>query len=202
MDRPWKVIVAFVGIFIAGAVFGGLLALRIENAARHEIVAVTPAAPVPAATRVKGQPPPAAKPILPLPQPMQAANLMKRFAERLDLTTEQRERIMPLIQRATQDFRRQQQAYFREDGIILQRLQEDIAKELTPVQREKLEKMQQRQKELVKKQREQFMERMKGAGGAEHKGASEPAEGMARPAPADAAAEPAAPASKPDADHR
>ena len=28
MDKPWKVIVAFIGVFIAGAVFGGVFSLR------------------------------------------------------------------------------------------------------------------------------------------------------------------------------
>lgn len=31
MEKPWKVIAAFVGVFIAGSIFGGLLALRVSK---------------------------------------------------------------------------------------------------------------------------------------------------------------------------
>ena len=43
MDRPWKVILAFVGVFIAGAVFGGFFTLR--SAARVVEVARPKAGP-------------------------------------------------------------------------------------------------------------------------------------------------------------
>eukprot|EP01035_Chromulina_nebulosa_P010912 gene10912-14621_t len=165
MEKPWKVIVAFVGVFIAGSVFGGLLALRfsqreraltahlvqtpppavapVTTAAGNATTAVTQPTPptITATSKPAGQPTPAAAqvqpPQLPMPPGMasQTPQIMRRYVERLDLTAEQKERVNPLIQRAAADLRRQQQNNFRETGVIIQHLQEDISKELTPVQR-------------------------------------------------------------------
>ena len=163
MEKPWKVIVAFVGVFIAGSIFGGLLALRLNQrdlAPRFAPAALTPRpGPAPA----PGQPPlapgqPQANPQVPrltaaLPQmqlppgmAVQAPQLMRRYVERLGLSAEQKERINPLIQRAAADLRRQQQTNFRETGIILQHLQEDLGKELTAAQRGRLDEMAERQR--------------------------------------------------------
>ena len=165
MDKPWKVIFAFVGVFIAGAVFGGLLALRIGKAVADRRGDQLPFPPPQARSQPPGQPGPGQPPPQPQPpQPVapqaQSAQLLRRFAERLDLTPEQRDRIMPMIQRATGDFRRQQQVHFREDTITLQHLQEDIRRELTPAQRTKLDKMEERQRQLIEqRQRDEQMQR-------------------------------------------
>lgn len=151
MDKPWKVIFAFVGVFIAGAVFGAFFSLRsggrlpqMQGAAfRGKGPGMQVAPPQ------QNQP----RPLLGSMQPIQAAQIMRRYAERLDLTPEQKDRIHPLIQRATEDIRRQQQNNLRENGIIVQRLQQDIAKELTVEQRIRLEKMEQRQREIMQQQR-------------------------------------------------
>lgn len=144
MQSPWKVIVAFIGVFIAGAVFGAFFSLgvgaRLVNRMRGP-GAVAPLVNLPGAKRG----PAGAQP------PVQGAQVLRRLADRLDLTPAQRERIMPLIQRAVQDFRRQQANLFREDGYILQRLQQDIAKELTAEQRKKLNELQERQRALLRK---------------------------------------------------
>lgn len=145
MDKPWKVVFAFVGIFIAGAVFGAFFSLRIggrilqmERPDLHGDVAGPQNPPAPS---------PQQRPMM--SQQWQAPQLMRRFAERLDLTPEQKERINPVIQRAAEDFRRQTQINFREHNVIMQRLQEDISKVLTPEQRVRLENMEQRQRELL-----------------------------------------------------
>lgn len=155
MDKPWKVVFAFVGVFVAGAVFGGLLALRIGKSIvdhRREPL-VLPPVPAKIVLSAAGQPGNPAKPPLPAAPQFQSAQLLRRFAERLDLSPEQRERIMPRIQRATADFRRQQQTHFREDTVVLQHLQEDIRRELTSDQRRKLDKMEERQKELLEQRK-------------------------------------------------
>lgn len=89
---------------------------------------------------------------------------MRRYVDRLSLTPEQKERINPLIQRAAADLRRQQQTNFRETGIIFQHLQEDIGKELTPVQRVRLEEMAEKQRQIIeqheKKQQELLKQQM------------------------------------------
>lgn len=178
MEQPWKVIVAFVGVFIAGSIFGGLLALRLDNrdlAPRFPPVAMTPR---PASTPSAGQPPlspaqPQANPQLPrltaavpqmqLPPGMavQAPQLMRRYVDRLDLTTEQKERINPLIQRAAADLRRQQQTNFRETGIIIQHLQEDLGKELTPAQRGRLDEMAEHQRQIIEQRERQQAEKQR-----------------------------------------
>ena len=131
MDKPWKVIVAFVGVFLFGSVFGGLLALRFDQRA---------AAPRRAAPPLQAQG-------APLP------GILRHFADRLDLTAEQREKIRPMVERAEEDFRRIRQTSLRDTGVILKRLQEDFSSELTPEQRKKLEKMQERQKEMLREER-------------------------------------------------
>ena len=191
MEKPWKVILAFVGVFIAGSVFGGLLALRLskrEQPPRYVQVPMAPpqAQPQPVPSQPQPQPPQtqtqtqaqtqtkapaqAPRPNAPVPQiqlppgmAVQVPQLMRRYVDRLDLTAEQKERVHPLIVRATNDLRRQQQTNLRETGIIIQHLQEDIAKELTPAQRGLLDEMAERQRQIIEereraqkeKQREQ-----------------------------------------------
>ncbi len=134
MDKPWKVIVVFVGVFAFGAIFGGLLALRFDQRA---------ASPKRGGTPSSFQPPGGG----------QLPGLMRHFADRLELTAEQREKIRPMVERADEDFRRIRQTSLRDTGVILKRLQEDFSSELTPDQRKKLEKMQEHQKELLRDDR-------------------------------------------------
>lgn len=170
-EKPWKVVVAFVGVFIAGSIFGGVLALRINRAEPSmqpsPAVVVTTQTPAPTTTTTPptnpatpGQttttPTPANKPANPVPQvqlppgmAIQAPQLMRRYVDRLDLTAEQKDRIHPLILRATNDLRRQQQTNFRETGIILAHLQEDLAKELTAEQRARLDEMAENQRRII-----------------------------------------------------
>ncbi|MEY2877983.1 MAG: hypothetical protein RLZZ15_363 [Verrucomicrobiota bacterium] len=153
MEKPWKVVLAFVGVFIAGAVFGGLFSLRIgqtfvQERERKQGAGRLPLPPAVAANPNRA-PANSHKPPLVIGPQAQAANLLRRFAERLDLTPDQRDRVMPLIQRATLDFRRQQQDHFRDDTITLQRLQEDIRKELTLIQISKLEQMEEKQRKIL-----------------------------------------------------
>jgi len=146
MDKPWKVVFAFVGIFIAGAVFGEFFSLRLGGRIlRMERPELHGGGSGPQNPQEAGQP----RPPAPMAAAWQAPQLMRRFTERLDLTPEQKEQIRPVIQRAADDFRRQTATNLREHAIIMQRLQEDIAKVLTPEQQARLEKMEQRQHELL-----------------------------------------------------
>lgn len=154
MDKPWKVIFAFVGVFIAGAVFGGLFTFRIGDHLLQK-----QGRPMGGRGALAPGQQPMQRPLLGGSQPVQPAQLLRRYAERLELTTEQKERIRPLVQRAAMDIRRQQQNHFRESGVILQRLQRDIADELTPEQRSTLRKMEQRQREITSEHRARFGER-------------------------------------------
>lgn len=193
MEKPWKVIAAFVGVFIAGSIFGGLLALRLSHRdvsprAIPAPVKVSPTQPsagptAPTPPTITAATPPAtgtpassasprpttvtasttATPQMQLPPGMavQAPQLMRRYVDRLSLTPEQKERINPLIQRAAADLRRQQQTNFRETGIIFQHLQEDIGKELTPVQRVRLEEMAEKQRQIIEQHEKKQQELLK-----------------------------------------
>lgn len=190
MDKPWKVITAFIGVFVAGAVFGGFFTLGFgwKVMDRHAPASgATPPAPptstvvtapptnAPSAPLTSSAPIASTSPVGPATNPasvpkkpgtpttgpvaaatpgaQELAQLRKRLTERLGLTPAQRDRIMPLLQRASEDFARQRENWFREDHYILQRLQQDISKELTPEQRTKLEDIARKQNEYMRKQR-------------------------------------------------
>ncbi len=153
MDKPWKVVLAFLGVFIAGAVFGGFFALGIGRqvwqaeapAAKPATLQVAttppPVAPATASTATTPQPPaakPAPQPALPPPQSVQSAQLMRQVTNKLKLTATQKSQISPLIQRAVEDFWRLQQNFSRENAFVLERLKQDIGKELTSEQRSQL----------------------------------------------------------------
>src|SRR5471030_2220625 len=147
MENPWKVILAFLGVFIAGAVFGGFFSLgvgrriwEIEAPAATKPMAVFPATtstqpPPPAA---KGAAPAPAQPLL-VPQAVQSAQLMRQVTNKLSLTPAQKAQISPLIQRAVQDFWHQQEIATRENTFLLRRLKQDIGKELTADQQTRLD---------------------------------------------------------------
>jgi hypothetical protein len=180
MEKPWKVIGAFAGVFVAGGVFGGLIALRLaERDFQAPVAPNVAAAPVamptspvqPTSTNLT---PPSVTPAtestalrkgksvaqvqLPAGMAVQAPQLMRRYVDRLDLNAEQKERVHPLIVRATEDLRRQQQTNLRETGLIFQHLQEDLAKELTPKQRVQIEAMAEKQRQIIEQRERQQQE--------------------------------------------
>jgi Spy/CpxP family protein refolding chaperone len=147
MNKPWKVVLAFTAIFLAGAVFGGLLAIRVG----------------PRLFQKRNGPPPPASPAV-----------LRHLTERLDLTAAQKEKIRPLVDRAEEEIRPITERYneaarplrqqsIKDTGAIVRRLQQEISSELTPDQRKKLEKMKERQRELMREDRpggQMFRERM------------------------------------------
>lgn len=160
MDKPWKVLFAFLGVFVAGAVFGGLLALRVDRivSERRLQEQVAQAAAQAAALAAKGpakptqaQAPAQPPPPLPVPQSVQSAQLLRRLTNQLNLTAAQKAQVFPVIERAVQDFWRQQQNFSRENAFLLQRLQQDIGKELTSEQKTRLNELWLRQLEIIRK---------------------------------------------------
>ena len=158
MDKPWKVILAFLGVFVAGAVFGGFFSLgvgrkiwEIEGSAIAATKAVQPPAKQPAAegTKEKDRD---RKSSQFMPQSVQSAQMMRRITNQLNLTAEQKASVAPIIQHAVQDIWRQQQNLYRETTYLTQRMKEDIARELTPEQQKQLE-------DLWSKALEQFRKR-------------------------------------------
>lgn len=144
MQTPWKVLAAFIGVFIAGTVFGGFFALRVDRRGSPQVRG--------------GQ----HQPVGPL-----TLRLMRSFADRLDLTAEQKEKLRPVMERAGEDIRRVQQSQFREMGVLVERLQQDISQVLTPEQKVKLETMKQQQRDRMRQDRERN-------GGSERRGDGPP----------------------------
>lgn len=127
MDKPWKVVTAFVGVFVAGLLVGGLVTLRV----------------------VKAQ----------APQRMAAADqygpfLMKRLVNRLELTPEQQTKIKPLVDRAAGELHQVRRKAWTESQAILERIDKEITAELTPAQRATFEKLQNEQRERIRRFRE------------------------------------------------
>ena len=158
MEKPWKVIFAFLGVFIAGAVFGGFFSLGIGRRI-WEMEAPAAAKPAPLAAALPQQPAPqpavkVAQPPLPVPQEVQRAQLMRRVVmNQLNLTAAQKAEVTPIIQHAVQDIWRQQQNFYRETTFITQRMKQDIAKELTltPEQQGRLDELWLKQLDLFRK---------------------------------------------------
>src|SRR3954469_14360137 len=103
MGSPWKVILAFVGVFVAGAVFGGFFTARSAGrrwAEREARLANQPANPVatqpPAAhNRPPNNPTRAFGQITPV--------MLQRLATQLKLTDDQKDKIKPIVTRAEED---------------------------------------------------------------------------------------------------
>jgi len=167
MNKTWKVVLAFTAVFLAGAIFGGLLVMR--------------AGPRWAQRR--------GAPALPAPPPA----VLRHMAERLELTNEQKEKIRPLVDRAEDEIRQLRQISIKETGLILRRLQQTLAVELTPEQRKKLEKMQERQRELMREERPGLPPPRERKGGKREGATPPPPPSPTAPAPAPAANEPVKP---------
>lgn len=145
MDRPWKVVLAFVGVFIAGAVFGGFFTLRsvdrVVDAARGKGAQAKTTKPAPAVPAA-----PAAKGIAP--------QVMRQLTQRLNPTPEQQKAIRPIVSRAAEDLQRMQREHLADTTRTTERMYADVSALLTPAQRAQLEQMRQEMLERVRKVRE------------------------------------------------
>ena len=196
MDKPWKVIFAFVGVFVAGAVFGGFFTLRSSRGRlEQELEAVrlaaqtpvnvsvpvvtqttSPAVPVPEQSKPLPEPPkpvavaaaapaPSSGPGISPPRPPISGMLMRQFAQRLNLTNPQREKVRPILGRWGDDFQhlrqendRQQLQYLADSVRLSERMYGDVNALLTAEQRVELEKMRRESEERVERERQKRIE--------------------------------------------
>jgi hypothetical protein len=180
MEKPWKVVVAFLFVFVAGAVFGGMFTLGVAQRRQGIAVQAVALQPEPSAGKTGGTatPPAAAtKPII-NPKKVTAAavaglqpgaltpQIMQQFTRRLELNAEQRERIRPSIARAAEDLLRLRQENLADTARVTERMYEDIAALLTPAQRTELDKMRVQMQERVKAERLRRLEQATGGEGA------------------------------------
>jgi Spy/CpxP family protein refolding chaperone len=181
MDKPWKVIVAFIGVFMAGAVFGGFFSLGVgrELLVRNgppaaPVMAAAPVAPVALAPTAAPTQTPAANPVakgpnaagrVNLPPAVGSARILRQIANKLDLTAAQKERITPLIQRAIEDLWRIEQNNSRENSYIVQRLRQDIGKQLTAEQRVRSDELWEKQLQILRARQVEAQAQVKGTAG-------------------------------------
>ena len=137
MDKPWKVILAFTGIFIAGILVGGLVTLRWgRNFAQHQ----------PGGEQYGPQ-------------------LMQRLVNQLDLTPEQQAKVKPMVDQATEELRQLRHSTQRTTAAVLVRMQGDISAVLTPEQKAKFDEQVSQARERIKHFMEERARRMKERGG-------------------------------------
>ena len=126
MNRPWKIIVVLVGIFLAGGVAGAFIALAMEKSDGRRRAG--PDQWVPAR--------------------------MKTMVERLELTPEQVERIRPIMKREGEELGKLREHSIRETRLAFERMEKDISSELTPEQKVKYEALNNEIRERTRKMME------------------------------------------------
>lgn len=113
MNKPWQVILVFIGIFIAGGVAGGFVALRVL----HDKYVNRP-----------------------VPEEW-APRHLKRLNDRLDLTPEQQDQIRPIVRRHMEQLNRIRNRTVEETKTVVEDMQREVSNKLTPDQRTKFEQM-------------------------------------------------------------
>lgn len=127
MDKTWKVILAFAGVFIAGGICGGLLEHRMDRMARA-----------------------GNRPVLNQnfwPQ------LMQRLVGRLDLTPEQRQKIQLIVRHSQVEAQKQRRDHVGNIVRIMDQMHVEISSLLLPAQRVKLEELRARFRERIERER-------------------------------------------------
>jgi Spy/CpxP family protein refolding chaperone len=129
MDKNWKVILAFAGVFLAGAVTGA----SVSTLWMHKTPPKPPAADLRASIEqyVRGQ--------------------FATMTRKLDLTPEQHEQLRPALQHASEDFRTIRRNERQETVRILEKLHGEIVQVLTPEQQERFEKLRAQQRERIQR---------------------------------------------------
>jgi len=130
MNKPWKVILTFAGVFIAGGVCGVALAPRWFGHGRP-----------PAHSQFGG------------------LHLMDRLSEQLELTAAQKEKIAPIVAHAEMETRRLRRESAQSFHAVMERANTEIAAELTPEQRTKLDDMRKRFRERIERFRGEARDR-------------------------------------------
>lgn len=201
MDKPWKVIFAFLGVFMAGAVFGGLFTLRasakrfaseleLSRAANPPPTVVVkespPAAPVttPATAPAQATTQPPAK-ATPTPQDRNVIVVMRQLIQRVSPTSDQQKAMRVIVARATEDLQRLQREHWQDTTRVTERMYEDLGAVLSPEQRTQLEKMRQEMLERVRNAKEK--QRLEAQSRAAARPANPPANPNRKPGPPEAA---------------
>ncbi len=123
MNKPWKLILLLTGIFLAGGATGSLLTVRFGRDLINQRAALEKWAP----------------------------DHLRKLTERLDLTTEQVERLKPIVYRNMEEIGRLRSDSMRETRSVFERMEREIAAQLTPEQRAKFEEHNRQKRERLQK---------------------------------------------------
>lgn len=134
MGATFKIILAVGGIFVAGAVTGGFVGVRIaERIAREQ----------------RAQ------------QRMGPTEIGGRLAEQLKLTPEQREKLVPIIGHTTEELRRVRRESFGQMSQLVEKMDAELTKILTEEQRVRLVEIRAKEEERRQKWQAERAERAK-----------------------------------------
>jgi Spy/CpxP family protein refolding chaperone len=136
MDKPWKVFLAFTGIFVAGILVGGLVTLRWGKNFTQRLPGGEQFGP----------------------------QLMERLVKQLDLTPDQQAKVKPIVDSATEELRQLRHTTQRTTASVLVRMQGDIAAVLTPDQKAKFDAQVSQARERIRHFMEERARRMKERG--------------------------------------
>jgi Spy/CpxP family protein refolding chaperone len=140
MVKTWQIVLATLGIFVAGLVAGGATALGIVRwAARHPRMVP----PGMAFFNPRGG----------MQQPF-GPQLMRGFADKLDITEEQRRQVEPIIGRTAAQLGRERRASQIEAILAIEKMQDEISALLTADQKARFE-------QLVSEHRERLQRRLR-----------------------------------------
>lgn len=140
MVKPWKVILVFLGVFLAGAVCGIALAPDIWHLWH----------PKPPGAGGSGRINPGFNAV--------RMSMLDRLSKQLDLTPEQKEKIAPIIKQLETDTRQLRRESVQKFRVVIEKADADITAQLTPEQRTKFEQSRKRARERIEKLRAEFRE--------------------------------------------
>jgi Spy/CpxP family protein refolding chaperone len=145
MVKTWQVVLGTIVIFVAGLVTGGAVTLRLlwlkEEQRKDQAVVQAQAGPT-----LPG------RPANPRPggagggEPQFGPALVRRFATQLDLTPAQFKRINPIVGRTQEELARLRREVQLGSALAIERMQDEIAAQLTPGQRGRFEALLTRQR--------------------------------------------------------
>ena len=119
MKINWKVLASFTGIFIAGAIAGGFVGIRVIRHFSEKRITTDQFGP----------------------------QQMKKLTEQLQLSPEQRENIRPIIMQAAERLKKARWEAFRTTTELLEDMEDSIIDELTYAQIDRLREMQVKERE-------------------------------------------------------
>jgi len=123
MNKPWKLVLVLVGIFLAGAVTGAFVTLRLG----HDWIGRRPG-------------------------PEQwAPNHLKKLVDRLGLQPAQQEQLRPIIQRNAEELNRVRGESMAATKAVFERMEREVSSVLTPEQIVKYEQLNKEMRERAKK---------------------------------------------------